>query len=536
MDRPILRALVAACLLAFALPVAAQPVGLERGLNRIGADIADLTSPSPLACRAACVAESRCLAFTHVAEHQHCWLKGEDTQVSRAAGMVSGRVRASAGQTPFAFADTPQAHAASRAAALRLRAGWGLQRERVEDGPEGRLVLREGDIDNLGFGWPADYDPFSGRATDPHPWPFGPDEDDASGTDRIMVGTGVVYPLDLSGPAGDGYHGETERPANTPRPIVFEPGPLPQGFRRVFLQMFVDDFQAPRWQTAFVVTLNGRRLPAVETALNALDQTGPVGKLLTVALPPEFHPLLAEPRLELLIDDPTTGARDGFAFDFVRLVFDPRISLPAALAATVVDRDSGAPIPGARVTALDLSVRTDGVGVATVPGLPGGLIVVAAAARGYEDGTGAAELITGETGEVRIELARRPAPPARSALQAALQRDGRVVLRGIRFDTDSAVPRPDSQPDLDALLALIRETRTARIWVIEGHTDSTGGAAYHRALSEARARAVVDWLAGHGVARDRLRPRGQGLDHPVADNATIAGRALNRRVEAALEP
>lgn len=529
----LLRALAAACLLAIAAPAGAQPVGFERGFNRAGGDLADLEAASPQACRAACVAEARCLAFTHVTEDRRCWLKGEETEPRREPGMVSGRVRPGAGATPFAFADTPEAHAASRAAALGMRPGWALQRERVADGPEGRLVVRVGDIDNLGHGWAEGYDPFSGRSTEAHGWPFAPDADDAPGTDRIMVGSGVVFPLDPAGPGGDGYHLDSERPENTPRAIVIEPGPLPEGFRRVFLQMFVDDFQAPRWQTAFVATLNGRRLPTVETALNALDQTGPVGKLLTVVLPPDLHPLLAAPRLELLIDDPATGARDGFALDFVRLVFDPRIATPATLSATVVDRETGNPVPGAAVAALDLSARTDRGGIARIRDLPGGLVVVTATAQGYEDGTGIAELVVGEAGEVRIELTRRPAPPARSALQEELRRDGRVVLRGIRFDTDSAVPRADSQPDLEALLALIRETRTARAWLIEGHTDSTGGAAYNRALSEARARAVVDWLAARGVARDALRPVGQGLERPVADNATIAGRALNRRVEAA---
>jgi OmpA-OmpF porin, OOP family len=416
-----------------------------------------------------------------------------------------------------------------------MRPGWERQFERVVGGPEGAVVLRVGDIDNLGFGWPDGYDPFSGRSSDVHPWPFAPAAGDAPGTDRIMVGSGVRYPLDPDGPAGDGYHAEATRPANAPQAIAIPMGEVP-AFRRAFLQMFVDDFQAPTWGGGFQVSLNGTRIPALDTALNALDQTGPVGKLLTMAVPPEHHGLLRARTLTLLVDDPSSGARDGFAIDFVRVILDPRFRLPAALDVTVVDREDGRRLPGAAIVTLDLSARADREGRAVFRDLPGGLLVVSASADGYEDGTAVAELIVGETGTAQVALTRRPRPPAAAALRDELRREGRVVLRGIRFDTDSAVPRPDSLPDLEALLALIRETPGNAPWRIEGHTDSTGGGAHNRRLSEARARAVAEWLAARGVPIARLRPEGFGADRAVAENTSIHGRALNRRVEAAPEP
>jgi outer membrane protein OmpA-like peptidoglycan-associated protein len=528
------RILALAAFLALAAPAGAQPVGLEHNINRPQGDLRELDrpAPTPQACRAACAADSACLAFSWGRAGASCFLKHEITPATRDTGLVSGIVRRSAGGPVLPLADTPAAHLAARAAALNIRAGWERQNERVENGPEGRLVVRVGDVDNLGFGWAEGFDPFSGRSTDVHDWPYSPDPEDAPGTDRIMVASGVTYPLG-PGPHGDGYHEATQRPENAVRAVVIEPGALPQAFHRVWVQMFVDDFQATRHDGTFLVTLNGRRIPPWETAVNALDQTGPIGKLLTVALPAEVHALLTEPRLELLIDDPTTGARDGFALDFVRLLIDPRLSDPATLRVSVADEDSGRPIGGAAVALLDLSARTNAQGMVSIRDLPGGLIVVSASAPGYEDGTGIAELVIGEAGELRIELVRRAAPPQRTALQQELAREGRVVLRGIRFDTDSAVPRADSLPDLEALLALIRETRGGS-WIIEGHTDSTGGAAYNKALSEARAKAVLDWLAQRGIERARLQASGRGLERPVADNATIAGRALNRRVEAAL--
>ncbi len=66
---------------------------------------------------------------------------------------------------------------------------------------------------------------------------------------------------------------------------------------------------------------------------------------------------------------------------------------------------------------------------------------------------------------------------------------------------------------------------------MQGHTDNTSTPAHNQQLSEARARAVVRALTAQGVAADRLQAAGFGQSQPLADNATDAGRAQNRRVE-----
>jgi MYXO-CTERM domain-containing protein len=66
---------------------------------------------------------------------------------------------------------------------------------------------------------------------------------------------------------------------------------------------------------------------------------------------------------------------------------------------------------------------------------------------------------------------------------------------------------------------------------IEGHTDDRGNDAHNLALSQRRAEAVVAFLLGQGVAPSRVTARGYGETRPIANNATAAGRATNRRVE-----
>jgi OOP family OmpA-OmpF porin len=69
---------------------------------------------------------------------------------------------------------------------------------------------------------------------------------------------------------------------------------------------------------------------------------------------------------------------------------------------------------------------------------------------------------------------------------------------------------------------------------IDGHTDSTGAAAYNQKLSVQRAQAVVNRLVERfDIPASRVTARGFGEDKPVADNKTAEGRAQNRRVEVA---
>ena len=63
-----------------------------------------------------------------------------------------------------------------------------------------------------------------------------------------------------------------------------------------------------------------------------------------------------------------------------------------------------------------------------------------------------------------------------------------------------------------------------------GHTDNTGTPQVNAFLSLRRAEAVRNWLAGQGVATNRLTVEGRGPDEPIADNNSDTGRALNRRV------
>jgi outer membrane protein OmpA-like peptidoglycan-associated protein len=108
----------------------------------------------------------------------------------------------------------------------------------------------------------------------------------------------------------------------------------------------------------------------------------------------------------------------------------------------------------------------------------------------------------------------------------------RLSLRdAIQFDTAKDSIKRESYPILDEIARLLAEHEEVRRVRVEGHTDDVGSATYNKDLSARRAASVVRYLAGRGVARERLVPQGFGEERPIAPNATALGRAKNRRVE-----
>jgi OOP family OmpA-OmpF porin len=111
-----------------------------------------------------------------------------------------------------------------------------------------------------------------------------------------------------------------------------------------------------------------------------------------------------------------------------------------------------------------------------------------------------------------------------------IRKQKRLVLYGIRFDSNADVPRPESDPTIAEVAATLKQDAKLRL-LVEGHTDSTSADAYNLDLSQCRAQKVVAALVKRGVNTGRLQAKGFGRTKPVADNASAQGRALNRRVE-----
>jgi outer membrane protein OmpA-like peptidoglycan-associated protein len=97
------------------------------------------------------------------------------------------------------------------------------------------------------------------------------------------------------------------------------------------------------------------------------------------------------------------------------------------------------------------------------------------------------------------------------------------------FDTGSATLQPQSAEQLNNIAAILKAYPAVHL-TIGGYTDNTGNAAQNLKLSQDRANSVVNQLEQMNIAPDRLVAKGYGEDHPVGDNSTAEGRALNRRI------
>jgi outer membrane protein OmpA-like peptidoglycan-associated protein len=105
-----------------------------------------------------------------------------------------------------------------------------------------------------------------------------------------------------------------------------------------------------------------------------------------------------------------------------------------------------------------------------------------------------------------------------------------VKLHNILFDFNSDQFDDASRIILDNFALFMQDNPRLKI-ALHGHTDNVGGAAINQELSQRRARSVELYLAGKGIATNRLTSKGFGATRPIAGNETESGRALNRRTE-----
>ena len=106
----------------------------------------------------------------------------------------------------------------------------------------------------------------------------------------------------------------------------------------------------------------------------------------------------------------------------------------------------------------------------------------------------------------------------------------RVRLDNVQFAFDKAELLPDYEKELEKLVDLMTDFPYVRV-EIEGHTDDQGSDDYNFKLSDARAKAVVDFLLKKKVEAERLTWKGYGESKPLRPNDGEANRAINRRVE-----
>jgi outer membrane protein OmpA-like peptidoglycan-associated protein len=106
----------------------------------------------------------------------------------------------------------------------------------------------------------------------------------------------------------------------------------------------------------------------------------------------------------------------------------------------------------------------------------------------------------------------------------------KIILKNVFYAFDSFEVQPESKTELNKIIEFLNLNSSIKI-EISGHTDNIGNVQYNQILSENRAKAVVDYLAGNGIQIKRLSFKGYGSSVPLESNDTEEGQAINRRTE-----
>ena len=132
---------------------------------------------------------------------------------------------------------------------------------------------------------------------------------------------------------------------------------------------------------------------------------------------------------------------------------------------------------------------------------------------------------------IKITFPDKQASAGASQLEKALAARKPVDVYGIYFDFNSIVIKPESDPVLQQIAAILQKNPDWKLSVA-GHTDDIGGNPANLALSQRRAAAVKEALVTrYQIAPERLVTAGFGASRPIETNSTMEGRARNRRVE-----
>ena len=113
---------------------------------------------------------------------------------------------------------------------------------------------------------------------------------------------------------------------------------------------------------------------------------------------------------------------------------------------------------------------------------------------------------------------------------ARIEPDATITLNNIFFAFNKATLKPESFPELDRIVDLMKKEKTMTV-EISGHTDSTGPDDYNMWLLEWRANAVAKYLTQKSIKKNRVAVTFFGETKPTVSNDTKTGRDKNRRVE-----
>jgi OOP family OmpA-OmpF porin len=408
---------------------------------------------------------------------------------------------------------------------------WSSHQMVLQDAKDAEYVIRIGDIDNFGFGWPQKFDPFCDIMTTSHAYPWDADQKDIRGFDQMLVSS-IYKPSSDRIEGSDAYSQSFDPIKSKPSTWTLPTSALKEtDIKNAYLQLFVDDFQSLRYASKFEFTIEDKRFIALESVLNSLNQTNQVGKLITLPLTPEFYGMLkTKDSIRILLDE-VTGAGDGFAIDFMRLLVNKNNLkiCKGNLKGKVLDKKTGMPVAGVNVSSgASKIVKTNSKGEFEIRYIPTGLELIKATFKGYEDGFATTDIRKGvENDELIIYLNEGGAATFENE---KLRVGGKVLLHKLVFVGMKAAFKLSVKKEVDKITIFLKENPEAVI-ELAGYTSAGGDENDNKIFTFHRVNFVKNYILSKGIAPDRIFAIGYGSANAIVPNDTERDRRKNRRVE-----
>ncbi len=356
----------------------------------------------------------------------------------------------------------------------------------------------------------------------------------------------VIVPGDTSVPPGTGTPGTTTPPGSTPAPTptTAAPGAAPEDAAYIFAAL---DQGVLRLSGAVPDPESAARIAAVaeliyapfvegsievDTSLESAPWVAGAASIIAV-LPVVSTSSVEVSGLEATITgNAPTDFRKAQLEGALTQALGPDVSVTSSIEVTDLDPPffearapgDGTLVIGGFVPSQDVSDR---------------IVGSAAAVYGADNVEGTLEVRPGVT--ETFSLYRVPVVFSLFAVvpQWEFAIDDDAITGSLKGGATFAYGSSELSDELIGLLniaAAILTRNPTLIGTVEGHTDDVGSEGFNQRLSEARAKAAIDYLVAAGVDPSRLVAVGLGESRPIADNATAAGRAANRRIEFFLGP
>lgn len=106
----------------------------------------------------------------------------------------------------------------------------------------------------------------------------------------------------------------------------------------------------------------------------------------------------------------------------------------------------------------------------------------------------------------------------------------RLTIQNLQFKPNSSELLPGEENRLNQIAKVLKQAKNS-MFLVEGHTASTGNISGEKQLSVERAYTIAEELIKRGISAEKFIYKGSGSSKPIASNETPEGMAKNRRVE-----